>query len=966
MNGDGSLSHATSPSILQRSPAIRPPASSIFSSSGVQQVLHPLRRTADRVTRQMDAFAEKLDRFKQQDRTQGSYQAAFSLIKNYQLHASDAINEATRQSTLKRAKLGWNASREADLSTATSEEDLQRLQLEIDTWDILLNLIAVDDPTAISHAKEAQKSVFQNLHRYSTDREVWEQFLDADQHATECVMVMKWLETKAKSSAQQLDSVIANLEAQAERGTGLWAHGWLYTKESIKGQKRLRAWPQPLEPNDPGLLASLLSSEKQEPLITQLDPDAVIRQKHALQKQDQYYEQATWLTCWKMLRQGETWTKIREWSQERLESWRAVSLCGSSVDQDGSGGRLSADDSMTRMMNCRSQDAWRSACSALARNPSTNDYERAVYALLSGETEPAYKVCRSWDEYLYVFYNHILLSRYRSFCSQFSKKLTHSPLVNVPYVPEPMDYNATRLFLDGLKTHDLIGMEARNPYHTIQAAILGKNFDSFFLSTAYATSKINKAPKDLHIIPNLGVSNIDGSAIIAVRDKDALRIIAHLYIITRNLSYLRSDTSFYDTVSLNVIAYIESLQQAELIEWIPLYASFLPSGLVSNIITQVLIGVSEPREMNRMAKLLEKHDINIEAVQESLCDYVLHNTPKPGYSSFTLDCKAVRDREKKDMILMPVIKKFAGKKASPQNGRLIRCLEWYSYLEGHWSVICRLVGYLYKRFYGNGMLLEARELSEKMNLSEVSQKVLGYDIRQAHLIEENGLADASIPPSPSKSPSKKQRFRRSLSQDERSQHLVAAELVLDLEYISWAYSSLDEFQEVWEQLELNKNAEAENSEHIKELKERLQYAIEQATEHTESLLDKDYGILTNASSPEEEKQLEYIRKTYFPDIVLNYLTALYYSSLKLSRGLLVRSMELIVLIAEDNNMLDCFIDSHRMTELADAMALASAAMINAPMPKGRKKTEGVGQLDIWNITTPKEGEEYQLPAAKWP
>jgi nuclear pore complex protein Nup107 len=671
----------------------------MFASS-VQEALHPLRRTADRVTRQMQAFAEKLDRFKKQDRTQSSYQAAFSLIKSYQVHASDAIKDASRQSTLRKAKLGWPTSREPE-SDPKSEEELRRLQLEVDTWDLLLNLIAVDDPAALAHVKDTQKSVFQNLHRYSTDREIWDQFLDADNYATECVMIMKWLEAKSKSSSQQLDSLIESLESQADRGSGLWAHGWLYTKESIKGQKRLRAWPQPLEPGDPGLLATLLSSENKEPLITQLDPDAMIRQKQGLQKQDQFYEQATWLTCWKMLRQGETWTKIQEWSQERLESWRAVSLCGSSIEkQSSSSVKTPIDDSMTRMMNCRSQDTWRAACSALARNPNTGDYEKAVYALLSGETEPAYRVCKSWDDHLYVFYNHILLSRYRDFCAQFSRKLSHSPLANVPFVPQPMDYGAVRKFLESLRAHEIIGMEARNPYHTIQAAILGKNFDSFFQSMANAASEVSKTSEYVSLVPDVGATGVDGSAIIAVRDKDALRIITHLYIIAQSLSYTRSDSHFAERAALNVIAHAENLRQAELTEWIPLYVSFIPASMAPKVMVKVLIDIVNTPERSRMTKLLERHEISITDVQKSLCDYISLNAPKAQRTTITLEHKTVRDRTKNEVVLMPVSKRFAGKRLSFESDSLIQCVEWYSVLDGSWTVLCQLLGVLYKRFYG--------------------------------------------------------------------------------------------------------------------------------------------------------------------------------------------------------------------------------------------------------------------------
>lgn len=285
-------------------------APGLFTSAGAQQALHPLRRTADRVTRQIEAFAEKLDRFKQKGNKAddfGRFQAAYQLVKSYQTFTQDAIQDISKQSTLKRAKMGWSANRNETMPhDPKTEEELQRLQLEANTWQLLLNLISIDNPAGNAANKEAQDTAFQKLHRYSSDREVWEQFINADYYARECVIVMKWLEHTVKIQPQDIDSLIADLERQAERGQGLWAHGWLYTKESIKGQKRLRAWPQPLEPEDPGIQISLLTSDKSGRLITQLDPDAITRQKHLLQKQDQFHERATWMTCWKMLRQGDS------------------------------------------------------------------------------------------------------------------------------------------------------------------------------------------------------------------------------------------------------------------------------------------------------------------------------------------------------------------------------------------------------------------------------------------------------------------------------------------------------------------------------------------------------------------------------------------------------------------------------------------------------------------------------------
>lgn len=161
------------------------------------------------------------------------------------------------------------------------------------------------------------------------------------------------------------------------------------------------------------------------------------------------------------------------------------------------------------------------------------------------------------------------------------------------------------------------------------------------------------------------------------------------------------------------------------------------------------------------------------------------------------------------------------------------------------------------------MLTEARELSARINISEMSLKLLGYDIRHDGPIENRLPGNGSVPPSPSKSPSKKRRTR-SRSQGDQAANYAAVEVLLDMEYVIWAYNALEEFQDTWEQLEKydpisfffytlanrprSKNTEAEDSAQMVELQDQLQMAIESATEHTEALLDKDRGTLMQRRS----------------------------------------------------------------------------------------------------------------------
>lgn len=671
--------------------------------------MHPLRRTADRVTRQIEAFAEKLDRFKQKETRPfefESFQAAYQLVKSYHTLTQDAMNELSKQRTLKRAKLGWNLNQNAkrplpDPATKQIDDELARLQLEADTWELLLNIIGVDDPHSRLASTEAAKTAFQNLHRYSSDRQIWEQFISADHYATECLTIMKWLEDTANSGVREVDTIIADLEDQAERGQGLWTHGWLYTKEAIKGQKRLRAWPRPLEPNDPGIKVSLLNTESQEPLITQLDPDALTRQKQTLQKQDQCYERATWAACWSMLRRGENWTKIREWAQERLENWRAVSLCGSSVDPSLCGEMITpADDSTARMANFRQQISWRAACSALSRNPNVDDFQRAVYALLCGETQPAYSACRSWDDFLYVYLNSVLIGRYQGFCKQLERKINYSPTAPVTFVPDTLIHPDLLRFLQHLKTNAIVGGEARNPYRMIQTAIMSKSYDKYFHLLANSVSRVAAAKSDgSSIVPDLSPSLADDDLVVAARDEDALRIAAHVYVIVRSMGYVRADTQSLETASVNVVGHIATLEEAGLYEVIPLYASLLPTELAHSVLGKVLVAIVDPRERRQQVQLMEKHGIDVEAVLENQWEWVWHKVSAIEHPRTLTRYPKVISLPSGQRELARVKKDYIGTDVSDDDEQIIRSLEWLRYIDGQWGKICRLGSHTYRRFY---------------------------------------------------------------------------------------------------------------------------------------------------------------------------------------------------------------------------------------------------------------------------
>ena len=666
------------------------------------------RRTASRTTRQIEAFAEKLDRFRRAEGTiteeQARMQAAFNLAEGYRTLAKESIQEITKEHTVsrisRRSISGSLTTAPTTITTKTTTEAERRLQLEENSWRLLANLISIDRPNLRARAKDTQESCFAKLNPYSTDREIFDQFVIADRFATKCVVCMKWLEQTA-SSMEEVNSLISTLETEAGR------QGWLYTKEMIKGQKRLRALSRPLEPKDPKVTALLTAEENEDrdrEVITQLDPDAVVRQGLDLQREDQFHERATWLTCWKMLRYGEKWSKVRSWAQERLEYWRVISLCGMSLDPDAPISMTPIDDGMTRMMNYRS-DAWREACSALANSPDANDWERAVYALLCGETEPAYKMCLTWDDYVYVYLNSVVLSRYHDFCKQFQQQQRKS----ITYEPPPAGYDDLDRFLQSAKHREQVGVEARNPYRTIQGTILSESYDAFFASLAKAVSKVSAGQSTY--IPSSssaeegGGGEVDDSLIIVAEDKDALRISTHLYEIAKSLGKVRTtpDTQYW----LCTLEYIANLERAELFHVIPLYASLLPAETTTFVLGQILIEITSPEERRQQVELIQKQNIDIDAVLGSQWNWMTSKsniTPEDGGRMLKRKYPGVVIRKDGIKEIAPMRKGFMGTHVSDGDEHIIRSFEWLRYVDGQWSRICELGKYLYQAFYGEPSL----------------------------------------------------------------------------------------------------------------------------------------------------------------------------------------------------------------------------------------------------------------------
>jgi nuclear pore complex protein Nup107 len=580
----------------------------------------------------------------------------------------------------------------------TTLEDLERWEQEAQTWDLLRRLVHLRFPPPGS-AENANKSLSRHkaLHQYSTEREVWENFLEEDGVALERKTVLQWLKDTAEESGEDIDVLVQDLQQNAERGD-IIAHGWLHTKAAIKNQKRIHVWPQALDPASPEVQKVHMNSSKTEPLITQLDPDAMTRQNRKLEAQDEYFERSIWLGCYEMLRRGRSAADIREWCMERTEVWRAVSMSGlpdeKPVDDDETG-------------NPASSVLWRRMCFALARKGGGDEYERAVFGILSGDISSVEAVCRSWDDFVFVHYNALLRSQFDNYLQKLYPERAVAGQFGifdaVQFHGDPK--TAGERLIESLKTDRRTSAETFQPMKMLQGVLIANQFDKFIYQQGLALSKFANANGPSNLIPATKEQpeNEDINRYIALDDHDSLRVLTHILLVFMSLG-VDLGGAYRQTIIENVIvSYISFLRLAGKEELIPLYCSQLSGNRRYATLSRNLIDVTDPEQRITQIRLMRELGLDVQEFVKFQSRYLFADHPdnNDGYPA-TGNFKLLEDVPGPSGPGRKLRRDFFGDdadKVERVDMLFIRSLEWYLLVDGLWSETFVFGTMLYLRFF---------------------------------------------------------------------------------------------------------------------------------------------------------------------------------------------------------------------------------------------------------------------------
>ncbi|KAI0025448.1 nuclear pore protein 84/107 [Xylariomycetidae sp. FL0641] len=839
-------------------------------------------------------------------------------------------------------------------ATPAPTESLKHWEQEAQTWNMLRRLL----PLRYSD-RNAIKPVRREISKFQSSAALWDEFLADDSLAEERKAIMECLQASADDSGADIDELVREYQQRAERGD-IIAYGWLHTRSAIKMQKNVNGWSGALDPNSSDAGQMLVDSSGANPLVTQLDPDVATRQDRKLQPEDEYFERAIWLGCYEFLRRGRSVTEIRDWCIERTEVWRAVSMSAMPLSTEEGTERFSCDPLSTLL--------WRRTCFALARKGGTDDYERAVYGILSGDIPSVEKVCKDWDDFVFAHYNALLRAQFDAYLMKRS-----SPDATAAIQQSFSSFNAVQFHGDAstvgerlvssLESNPKTSAEAGSPMKVLQAAVISSNLSQYLRDLGNILGREANAQADSALIPEYesALATAETHKFFTLQDRNGLRLATHIYIILSSLDDLQRDRlndSQGRNIQENIVcAYVSTLRLAGMNDLIPLYCSKLQGERALFTLSQNLRSVTSQHERAMSLRLMEKLGIDIYDFIVYQPRVLLQQFPDTGQRlppfgrlSLFSDGPATLKYGR------PLKPDFFGDEPDETNASsridesLISSLEWFLLVDGLWNEFFEAGIAVYKRFLGRSRvsvsqqpasdtmtvqfnLHAARQLAERVQCAEVFRKKLGFAIADENDSEwfseilvsaSNGSLEDS---------------------DLTATELAAARPFFEMECLVRALDKMETIA----------SAEAMVQNPAEQVGKDFWAHIAGETRVFKSMMQPIlHGWLLE--SVQEDQDFHYLRDAYLPEVLIGYVSVLHYAGTSLSRDYLLECMEFASVIAKkDADIAAVLMKSGRMKEIVEGFANCSKALAilsnenKGPGASSKKMREQGWTRELWAV-----------------
>ncbi|RXM36514.1 Nuclear pore complex protein Nup107 [Acipenser ruthenus] len=400
------------------------------------------------------------------------------------------------------------------------------LQQEMVTWRLLTSLYrdriqsALEDDVMIDAAapSESEKVIVENL-------------FQRDSLVRQSQIVVDWLETIAKD---EIGDFSDNIEFYAK---------------SVHWENTLHTLKQRRTPSHAGF---------SRPLVTELDPDAPVRQKLPLADLDREDDIRMLKYLFTLIRAGMT-EEAQRLCKRCGQAWRAATLEGWKLYHDPN---ISGGVELQPVEGNPHRCVWKTCCWRMAEDEQFNRYERAIYAALSGNLKQ--RVLEETTEHYHVIQKFIILGDLDGLMEEFSDWLSHGK----PALPSHLLRFMTHLILFfrslGMQTKEEVSVDILKTY--IQVLVNKKHTDliAFYVSHLPADMAIAQYSEFLECVTETD----QRKHCLELAKEAGLDVAAVTKTVVENIRKRDADDFSHHDLALDSGTSEEDLRKIDVIDWL--------------------------------------------------------------------------------------------------------------------------------------------------------------------------------------------------------------------------------------------------------------------------------------------------------------------------------------------------------------------------------------------------------------
>lgn len=465
-------------------------------------------------------------------------------------------------------KLVLHASRQEDKFRKTFQV-LHQLNEEEATWKLIRSLYKdrqytyMKEEFMMEQGEDNEQQIIQGV--YQSDEKIANSLFEKEQSVREAQLVVDWLESCAQDDCENFSEKVKFFSDRAV--------GYENARHRLQNQQ-------------PGLPTG---AEKN--LVTELDPDAPVRQNKLLDDLDKEDDDRLLHYIFVCLRAGQL-EKAQKTCLDCGQAWRAATLEGWKLFHDPNFEGLGPECQSRPIQGNPHRDIWKNVCWNMSLDPKISTYEKAIYSALSGNLRGILPVCKSWSDYVWAYFR-VLVDR------RVEDEIRLKTTINRPLEILPGEYweknLTTRSVFREIEANDMMQKEANSLYNLIQKYVILGDIPGL-IELLYERVKQHGPDISLH----------------------SLRFMAHFVLFLRTFD----QNTKKDLCNSILESYVEQLIKEKHSGLIAYYVSKLPPNAQVHWYAVFLEGITDKDEKQHYLDLAEDAGLDLAAITKRVVENI--------------------------------------------------------------------------------------------------------------------------------------------------------------------------------------------------------------------------------------------------------------------------------------------------------------------------------------------------------